>query len=146
MPRWQDFADKAPYAHLRSTLVFEVHPKGILVRFMGTELVGLWHKDFTDSYLDTFLDTPLHAKVCVDIRRVATYPVGLRISGNTQTSKGRWVDCESVTLPVAVKAGAFPRCVQFRHLGRELDFDELKTTFFWSDEPAWIDIGSGIPA
>lgn len=145
VPQCSDFFDRPPYDLIGSCFIFEVLPEGLLVRFMGSRMTDLWQDEFTGLYLGSRIAPALSKKFQRDVETICRHPVGLRLSGETNTSLGRTIDVEAICLPLAVQNNRPPRCVRFSQALGELKWDERKTTFVWNN-PEWIDLGAGKPS
>lgn len=51
IPHSTDYLDHAPAALMPAMFIQEVLDEGLMVRFMGTELVSRWRRDDTEKFL-----------------------------------------------------------------------------------------------
>jgi len=144
-PHSSAFLDSAPAALMPYTLILELLPEGILVRFMGSGVVNRWRADFTYEYLSARIEAAQHQRFLDTVETICRHRVGARMVGQAITSFDRSISFEAVCLPLMVDEGKPPRCVRFSHELCELERNERKTASIWDDHPHWIDLGNGLP-
>jgi hypothetical protein len=145
-PHCQDYLDHAPAALMPTTFIQEVLDDGLLVRFMGTELVTRWRRDDTGKVFGAHLSEADRAHTVSAGKTVTNHPCGMLQHGVMGTSQGRTAIFEAILLPLAVEAERPKRIVVFSTLIDPLGREEHGQKFSAAGKRCWIDIGAGVPS
>jgi len=146
LPHCSDFLDAAPLSLMPLVMLYEIHPEGFLLRFVGTRLVEQWRHDRTG----TMMAFGRHPALAGEVRQMTGLlletPCGIRHLGAMQTNLNRRLECETLTLPLGVDDGKPPRLARCCMILESLQRDEALTGFGAEAKRQWIDLGRGIPA
>jgi hypothetical protein len=145
VPHIDDFLDAAPAALMPSVFIQEVLDDGIVVRFMGTELVERWRHDLTGKVFAGNLDAATRARLLLVAATVCRHPCGLVQLGSFALTSGRPVTFEAVLLPLAVDSDRPPRMAVYSRILGMLERNEHGSHFAAAGTRAWLDIGAGLP-
>lgn len=145
MPHSNDFLDRAPSELIPFAFIHDVEPAGLLVRFMGTGLVQRWRHDWTGLYFGEHLDVDARERLRATMAHIASTPCGMRQMGRFETSAGRAMSFEALSLPLAVDPGRVPRVTIFSQILNSMERDEHSRRFSAAGEKDWLDLGWGVP-
>lgn len=146
IPHSTDYLDHAPAALMPAMFIQEVLDEGLMVRFMGTELVSRWRRDDTGKIFGAHLSAQDRARTVRAGKIVTEHPCGMVQHGVMKTTAERTAIFEAILLPLAVEAGRPKRMVVFSILNDPLARDEHGKQFSAPGEREWFDIGAGLPA
>jgi hypothetical protein len=145
VPHSNAFLDAAPPDLIPFAYIHDVHPDGLLVRFMGTGLVQRWRHDLTGRLFGGHLDVDAREKLRATMAILAELPCGMRQMGRLGSSVGRALSFEAVSLPLAVDPGRVPRVTIFSQILGDMDENEHSNQFRAAGNREWLDLGWGVP-
>lgn len=145
LPHSNAFLDTAPPDLIPFAYIHDVQPDGLMVRFMGTGLVQRWRHDLTGQFFGGHLEPEAREKLRVTMSLIAAQPCGMRQMGRLESSVGRALSFEAVSLPLAVDPGRMPRVTIFSQILGYMDQNEHSNQFRAAGNRAWLDLGWGVP-
>jgi hypothetical protein len=144
-PYCDDYLDRAPAALMPATFIHEVVGDGLMVRFMGTELVSRWQRDDTGHVFGAHLDDLARERMAHIARAVTGHPCGLLQHGELKTSAGREATFEAILLPLTVAPDRPKRIIAYSAILDAMARNEHGTRFAAIGQRCWLDIGAGQP-
>ncbi|MCB2108339.1 MAG: PAS domain-containing protein [Rhodobacteraceae bacterium] len=146
VPSSSDFLDHAPVELMPYAFIHDIHPEGVIVRFMGTGLVQRWRHDLTGQYFGDQLAQFDRDRLLNFCQTVVHHPCGMRQIGHMASSMGRSLSFEAVMLPLRSDSAAPPRVIVFSQILGNMVDKEHSSDFEQSGMREWIDLGNSIPA
>jgi len=146
VPHCDDYLDSAPAAYMPAVFIHEVAEGGLIVRFMGTQLVARWQRDDTGKVFGAHLDQAARERTVSIARSVTGHPCGVLQHGGMATSAGRQATFEALLLPLAVDAHRPARMIVYSAVLDVLGRDEHGQRFSTVGERCWLDVGAGVPS
>ncbi|MDX2141760.1 MAG: PAS domain-containing protein [Rhodospirillaceae bacterium] len=140
------YLDHAPPALMPSTFIHEIVDDGLLIRFMGTQLVERWQRDDTGKVFGGHLDQEARARLVTVAKTIVEHPCGMLQHGIVTTTAARRVMFEAVLLPLRADADHPPRVVIYSAFLDRLARKEHGGKFAAAGERCWLDIGAGVPS
>jgi hypothetical protein len=131
---------------MSSVFIHEITAEGLLIRFMGTELVSRWGRDMTGSLMGAHYPRDVQDRLLWNVGQVVSVPCGMIDYSSFPTSRGHAMATESVILALRVDAGRPPRLLTFSQLLNAIDDNEHGVPGQIGGESSWIDLGSGVPS
>ncbi len=148
LPYLKDFLSKPQPLLQPHVVIKDILPeRGVIVRLHGTRLVELAGEDLTGQDLLDYSDTPEMADDLWFFQRgIVDHRVGLSVLKQTVTASGRNVRFEEASLPTAPFPGGPPCVIACVVLMEEVGTNDTVSHMLTYSDPAWIDVGWGIPA
>jgi len=145
LPHSNAFLDAAPTDLIPFAYIHDIQPDGLMVRFMGTGLVQRWRHDLTGQLFGGHLTADARGKLRITMAMLANQPCGMRQMGRLESSVGRALSFEAVSLPLAVDPGRVPRVTIFSQILDEMNDNEHSNEFRAAGNREWLDLGWGMP-
>ena len=145
LPHTGAFLDVAPARLMPHVYILECQEDRFLVRFMGTGLVEFWQRDLTGSAIADQVQPEDRAKIDERALAAVNTPCGFWQLGDIQSTQGRALAYEAVTLPLAVDEGRASRLVTCSVLMDPPRLREYGVHYIPRARRAWVDIGAGVP-
>jgi hypothetical protein len=145
LPHTRTFLDQAPAGLMPLAQVFEREDAGFRIRLMGTRLVDFWQLDRTGGFLGDNLEPDQRRQLERIADAAVETPCGFWQLGDMQSTKGRALGFEAITLPLGVDPGKPARLVTCIALLDPPGHNEYGACFIPIARREWIDIGRGTP-
>lgn len=130
---------------MSSVFIHEVFDAGLLVRFMGTELVQRWRHDNTGKFFGANLDQLRRDRLIFIGHSIVNQPCGVLQQGVLATSAGREAAFEAILLPLSADTPYPQRIAVFSTVLDTLEREEHSSRFVGVGLRDWIDLGAGVP-
>lgn len=128
-----------------AVFIHEVAEGGLIVRFMGTQLVERWRRDDTGKVFGAHLDQEARERTLIIARAVTGHPCGVLQHSAMVTSTGREAAFEAILLPLAVEPHRPARMIVYSSVIDALGREEHGQRYSAVGERRWLDIGAGVP-
>lgn len=145
-PTSESFLDTPNPRVQANTFIFDLETDSRTVfRLVGTEIVTIWGKDFTNLSVEEAFSDQVAALYLSAPRACIGNACGLWEVGLFGDTRQREVTLELMYLPLEVKPGRSPRLAGFLNWHGTSDIPASRMGLIALTQRRWIDIGSGVP-
>lgn len=150
VPSLRDYLDAPPFRLQPFVAILDIHsPEFITVRLFGTALTAIAGQEFTKKDLSPIYAAQELGRAGEIVWDAVTHPAGYICVRTVRTGHGLVLDCDCISLPLVVDAGA-PKClvtfVRFPQQTPRTPKPEMTGVVTRIRFVDWIDIGAGKPA